>query len=90
MDWVVGLVSYLETHPGVGALLEVVTIGLLLAVYRGSRRGRAKLHTRVDTVQEKLSERIDGMQTQFAEHEKRDERVLGRASRVRWGASRIR
>lgn len=67
MEGLVAAVTYIETHPGVAALLEVVTIGCIIYLHRAGKRGRAKLH-----------ERIDELDNKFTEHDKVDEYRYGR------------
>lgn len=67
MESMIAAVEYIETHPGVAAVLEVCTIGFLVFVHQAGKKGRARLH-----------EKVDDLATQFGDHEKRDERVLGR------------
>lgn len=67
MEGIVGLLEYLETHPGVSALLEVVTILCVLFVYRSGRRGRKTLHVR-----------IDELEKQFTKHDSLDQYRYGR------------
>lgn len=77
MEGFFAALQYLEDHPGVDALLGVTTLFGLIGLYFAGKRGRGKLHAKIERNRDDLHEDLQNLRNEFHEHVASDARELG-------------